>query len=92
LGIKDSALFGMQLDFVYDVHMSVVGYTMHMDLDDTFGEAILEMCAANAWRVGDGDFMFHSRYHVSRHATPSMMGTDNGAVIKIYCQPVDDNN
>jgi hypothetical protein len=50
------------------------------------------MCAANAWRVGDWDFMFHSRYHVSRHATPSMMGTDNGAVIKIYCQPVDDNN
>ena len=63
-------------EFVYDVHMSVVGYTMHMDLDDTFGEAILEMCAANAWRVGDWDFMFHSRYHVSRHATPSMMGTD----------------
>ena len=81
----------LQLDFIYDVPLSVVGYTMHMDPDQTFGQAIREMCDANAWRVGDWDFMFHALYHVPRHATPTMMGWYDG-VLEIYCLPVHENN
>jgi len=82
----------LQLDFIYDAALSVVGYTIHnMDPHQTFGQAIREMCDANAWQVGDWDFMFHERYHVPRAATPSMMGSYDG-VLEIYCLPVHENN
>ena len=92
LHIKDSALCGMQLYFVYNVNMNAVGYTTNMALADTFGAAIDAMCAHHGWRVGDWDFMFHALFHVPRPWTPGGMGAHNGDVMTIYCRPAVDTN
>ena len=86
--IKDSVLFGMQLDFVYNIQMNAVGYTTDMTLYDTFGAAIHSMCTDLEMHEKEWDFLFHTLFPVPRHWTPHHMGMDNADVLTIYCRRI----
>ena len=76
----------MRLGFVYEDRMRNVGYRTTMDLNQTFGEVLDEICDMFNWNEDDYVFLFTNRFSkVQRHWTPREMGMTSGDYMKIYC-------
>ncbi len=76
----------MKLGFVYEDRLRNVGYETTMDLNQTFGEVLQEVCAMFNWNEDDYVFLFTNRFsQVQRHWTPAEMGLKDEDDVKIYC-------
>ena len=77
----------MRLGFVYNQEtLRRVGYRTTMDVDQTFGEVLDEICAMFNWNVHDYVFFFKDRFtKVQRHWRPREMGMKDEDYMKIYC-------